>query len=622
MGFRDLRLDFIQENRKSFLLGGCALIVLVLFAVIGITAVSRIPKGQTDDRILNNVFIAGVHVGGMTKSQAVSAVKQVTASTYSVQDMVVTIGGNDLRLSPKDTGASLDVKAAVDAAYDYGRTGTQTDRENAQNSALVSSHTVGLLPYLKLDTDYIRTALTQYAGETGSALTQASYGLEGKYPSLSAKDFDPKAAQTLVLTMGTPGVSFDVDTVYNQVLDAYSLHVFQVEAEGVLPTVEPEPVDLKAIYDEFYVAPKDSTLDNQTFEVIPGSYGYEFDLDAAQKLVDAAGYGDVLRIPMVFIEPELLDETILFRDVLGECQTPLSGTQNRITNIKLACKAMDGTVLQPGETFSYNSCLGERTAAKGYKPAPAYSGNELVDSLGGGICQGSTTLYYSALLADMEIVSRTNHGFPVSYIDYGMDATVSWGGPDFKFRNSSRYPVKIQAAVSGNYLSIQILGTEERDYFVKMDYSITNVHEPVTEYEEYPHDNAEGYKDGDVIQEGVTGYSVKTYKLKYSRSTGKLISKDFEANSRYTTVNKIIAKVAPEPTVPETTVPETTVPETTVPETTVPETTVPETTAPPEPTVPETTPPEPTVPETTPPPATQPQEEPQSQEEPQLPAAA
>jgi len=582
----DRVLDFVNNNRKIILPALCAVALVLIGTVIAIFAAGS--SGDRDDTILPNVMIADVNVGGMTKGEAISAVKQATSHTYGVQDMVVELAGTRLTFSPKDTGAQLDVKAAVNAAYDYGRTGTQAEQEAAHNKALRGNHTIGLLPYLNLDTQYIRRQLESCAGDTGSTLTQPSFGLEGRYPSLSVENFDAAAAQTLVLTMGTPGIRFDVEAVYDRILDAYSLHVFLVTVEEAEPTVEPEEVDLQAIYEEFYVAPVNTTVDMQTFKPIPGSYGYGFDLEAAQKMVDMAAYGEILRIPMEFIPPEQLEAESLFQDILGECRTTLTSDSNRNTNILLASQAMDGTVLQPGETFSYNDCLGQRTAAKGYKSAPAYSGNELVDSIGGGICQGSSTLYYAALLADMEIVERTNHGFPVSYMDYGMDATVSWGGPDFRFRNNSSYPIQLRAQVSGKYLSIQILGTEQRDYYVKMEYTITDTHDFKTEFEDFEYDNAEGYLDGDILRKGVTGYSVKTYKLKYSRENGSLLTRDYEASSRYTTVNRLVARVAePETTVPETTVPETTVPETTVPETTVPETTVPETTVP-ETTVPET----------------------------------
>ena len=124
-------------------------------------------------------------------------------------------------------------------------------------------------------------------------------------------------------------------------------------------------------------------------------------------------------------------------------------------------------MLNPGETFSYNATLGERTTGKGYKSAPAYSGDDLVNQVGGGICQVSSTLYCSTLLADLENVSRTNHRIPVNYINYGMDATVSWRSPDFKFRNNTNYPIQLEASVSGGYVNVQILGTDEKDYYVK-----------------------------------------------------------------------------------------------------------------------------------------------------------
>ena len=134
----------------------------------------------------------------------------------------------------------------------------------------------------------------------------ANYGLEGKQPELGADKFDASApCQTLVITMGTPGIGFDVDDVYNRILDAYSLHVFLVTVEDIEPTAEPDPVDLMAIYEEFYIAPVDAKVDLRTYEVIPGSYGYGFDLEAAQKLVDQADYGEEVRIPMETIEPEL-----------------------------------------------------------------------------------------------------------------------------------------------------------------------------------------------------------------------------------------------------------------------------------------------------------------------------
>lgn len=608
--FPEKVLAFFSQNRKMVLVGVCA---LVLVAVIGVIAFVFLSSSADpyDGKILNNVTVAGIHVGGMTRSEAEKAVTQAIGDPYATTDMVIQLPDEALRLSPADTGATLDVKSAVKAAYDYGRTGTEAERQAAYNASHTSNHTIGLLPYLNLDQEAIYLTLQEYAEQFGCTLTQSTYEMDGEMPELSMDKYDESApCQTLMITIGTPGLGLDIDAIFEDVLDAYSMCEFLVEVEEVSAEAVPDPLDLEAIYEEFYIEPVDATVDMKTFESVPGSYGYGFDLEKAQQLVEEAEYGTTIGIPMEYISPEVMDDEVLFQDVLGSCETPHTNNENRNTNLKLACEALNGLILQPGEEFSYNEALGERTAAKGYKPAPAYSGNDLVDSIGGGICQVSSTLYYSTLIADLEIVFRINHGFASSYIDYGMDATVSWGYPDFQFKNNTNFPIKIEAEVSDGYVKVKILGTDEKDYYVKMEYEITGMEKPDTIYEEHTSD--EGYKDGQVLQGGTTGIYVKTYKCKYSKETDELISRDFEARSNYKTVDKIVVKIVDKEEPTEATKPtETTAPsETTQPsETTKPtESTAPaETTKPTETNPPETTaPPTTEAPTTAPPPETDP----------------
>ncbi|MBR3949615.1 MAG: hypothetical protein IKJ84_02965, partial [Oscillospiraceae bacterium] len=275
--FLDKALDFFRRNRTKVLAGACAAALLLIVAFIA--AFFTGTKVETDNgKILNNVYIADINVGGMTKAEAANLVKQVAGTTYPSLDMIIDLSGTELRLSPKDTDAKLDIEAAVNAAYDYGRTGTKSEQEQAKNQSATRQHIIGLLPYLELDTRYIRDFLTDYASDSGSTLTQPTYGLEGRAPELSTDKFDEKApTQTLVITLGSPGIGFDVNEVYDMVLDAYSLHQFMVTVENVTSTKEPDPVDLEAIYEEFYIKPVDATVNLQTFETEPGSYGYGFD---------------------------------------------------------------------------------------------------------------------------------------------------------------------------------------------------------------------------------------------------------------------------------------------------------------------------------------------------------
>ena len=553
--FAERLMGFVDDHRKGVLVGLCAAAAVLLVSIVLVVFFSV--GGTTNDpygnRILNNVMVAGVNVGGMTRSEAVTAVKRATANTFTKQDMVVQFSEETLALSPKKTGAKLDVSAAVDAAFSYGRTGTQSEQKKDFQDSLTGNHTIGLLPYLELDKEYIQQELNEYAGKYAGEFTQSGYTLEGEKPDLSAESFDENApCQTLVLTLGTPGFGLDIQELYAKILDAYSMNVFLVEVGDVPENAEPDPLDLDAIYAELYVAPVDSSIDPNTYEIVAGTYGYGFDLEKAKALLAGCQYGDTLRVSMEYIAPAEAED-ILFRDVLGSCETPHTSNENRNTNLRIVCQTLNGMILEPGETFSYNEALGQRTAEKGYKMAPAYSGQDLKDSLGGGICQGSSTLYYCALLADMQIVERVNHGFPASYIDLGMDATVSWGSPDLKFKNTSEFPVKIQAEVSGGYMKMKILGTDTRDYYIKMEYEITGTSEPETIYEE--HREGEGYTDGQVLQSGKSAIYVKSYKLKYDKETGKLLSKDFETRSHYQSKNEIVVRIIKDETKPSETQP-------------------------------------------------------------------
>ena len=556
--FLDQLLDFFYGNQKLILVGLCA-VALLLIVIVNVVFLAGNSGDPYDGRILNNVTVAGVNVGGMTKSEAARAVKNATDSTFTRYDMVVELPDTTLRFSPDDTRAKLDVDGAVQAAFDYGRTGTQAEQDAAFDASLKGNHTIGLLPYLELDESYIRSVLKEYANGFDSFYSEPSYILEGEMPELGVEKFNANApCQTLVITLGTPGMGIDLEAVYNDILDAYSLNTFLVKVKEVSAEKTPQEPDLDAIYEEVYIAPVDTVLDMQTYESIPGSYGYGFDTSAAQKLVDNADFGETVRVPMEYIEPAVTDEDILFRDVLGECETSHTKNENRTHNLTLACEALNGLVLKPGETFSFNNTLGERTTAKGYKTAPAQSGYNVVDQIGGGIAQASSTLYYCALMSDMEILARINHDHPVNFISYGFDATISWGGADLKFKNTTNFPIKIEAEVADGKVKMRILGTEERNYYVKLTYEITKVNEPDTKYQTYTSDNLMGYEDGDVLVAGATGYQVKTYKMRYDRETDKLISKDYITTTHYKRIDRVEVKIEDPEESTEETVPETT----------------------------------------------------------------
>ena len=321
-------------------------------------------------RMADGVSIAGVDVGGMTKGEARKALQAALDETLYRENLTVALPMESITLSPADTGVQVDVRAAVNDAYRMGRS----------DGSLPGN--MDLRPYLSVKSEFIRTALEGYASEFDTEFSDSHYTLTGDAPDLGTENHDPSApCQTLELTVGVPKAHLDVDSACDQILRAYSQAVTACRTGEYRVTVDipaesaPAELDLDAIYDEICTAPVDDSLDMTEYRFVPGSYGYSFDLDAAKAALAQAKPGETVSVPMTFVEPESLGDAVYFRDVLGSCETKHSDNENRNTNLRLLCEALNGVVVQPGETFSYNETLGERTAEKGYKPAPAYSGN-------------------------------------------------------------------------------------------------------------------------------------------------------------------------------------------------------------------------------------------------------
>lgn len=536
------------KNRKIILISVCSVAVVLLIGII-VSIWYFFGWPVNDGLILNNVMVAGINLGGLTPDEARSTIHEATDYTYSKTDMVIVLPDTTMHLTPEKTGVMLDVDAVVDEAYAYGRFGSYEERKAAQEAALVSTHHIPLLNYLNLNLDYIKQELDTYGANFNSDYTPSGVSFDIERPVLNAADekfSSESGCQIMSLTVGTPGRHLDIEKVYNQVLDAYSFNKFLVTTQLEEPEKLPEPLDVEAIYKEHHSEAVDSYWDPETFEVIPEIYGYDFDLEKVLQQWEQAQYGDTVEVPFRYLPPEILGaelSSLMFRDVLGAYETKHTGDENRNNNLRLACAAINGLILAPGDTFDFNTVVGERTAEAGYKRADAYSSGETVKTLGGGICQVSSTIYYCTLVADLEIVTRSPHSYVSSYMPMGMDATVSWGGPHFAFKNNTNYPIRIDAKVEDGFVKIQLIGTDEKDYYIEMEYQVIGSQSPDTIYEEYPPDNGQGYTDGQVLTTPYQGYTVRTYKLKYDKETKELISKEEDQVSRYKKRDKVVVKI-------------------------------------------------------------------------------
>lgn len=243
------------------------------------------------------------------------------------------------------------------------------------------------------------------------------------------------------------------------------------------------------------------------------------------------------------VQPELtaeLTQDDLYKDILAEVSTPLNNnTPNRRGNIILTCEKINETVLMPRDTFSFNQIVGNRTEDLGFKPAPTFMDGKIVDSVGGGICQVSSTLYYACLLSDLEIAHREGHSMCPDYIEKpGLDATVSWGAIDYKFKNSTDNPIKILVWVEGTTVYVKLMGTKTNSNTVEMETEVLST----TPYETIYRDNpnlAPG--ETKVIQPHFTGYVCETYRV-IKNESGNVISRTLESKNTYRKLDEIIER--------------------------------------------------------------------------------
>ena len=525
------------RNRKIAIISVCSVILVLLIGLI-IGMIVHSAGSKDDGKILNNVCAGGVNLGGMTVEDAKNALHLATDNTFSQKDMVVKLPDTSITLSPANTGAKLDVDAVVEAAYNYGRTGSEAEQKKAQQNAATTIHTIALLPYLDLDLQYIHSTLEDFCGSYSSVMTQPSVALKGDRPAFDPEYPDlPVVHQTMVITMGTPDYALDADDLYDEVLDAYSLNELTVNYQAPALT-EPDVPSAEALFTEFCLAPVDAAIDDVTFDVTPEVYGYGFeDIAAVQKRIDEAQYGETLEITLEFIMPDITAKMLtedLFQDLLATYTCTYPGNHaGWKKNVALSSEALNGFVLKAGEDFSFNQVIGRLTAEKGYQKAPGYRGGVETDILGAGISQTASALYYCALLSDFEILERHNNGYAVDYTTLGLDASVSWGTEDLRFRNNTDDPIRIVAEADGSKVTVRIFGTENKNYDVSLRTETVAQNDPEIIYQVMDKNNVMGYENGHVLTSGITGYEIKVYMDRLHKQTGAVISSELVNNSNY-----------------------------------------------------------------------------------------
>ena len=527
------RIAPAEKSRSAGKTAGLVIGIVLGVLVLGYGAACAAAQMVYGHTALPNTTVLGLDVSGMSAQEAEQLWQEKGAAALESTAIDLTRDGQTVgSVTLAELGVTvkplyISRAAGCDSASDHPLTVVESGWELLRSYLRPTDVT----PQLDVDGAKLTDTCETLADTLDCTLVDGSYRLEN--------------GQGLYITKPRDGEKLDggaLRTLLKQRLAARDLS----PAECVYRERQAAALDVQALHDELEGKTVSAVCDKSTGRPTQSHVGVTFDVAAVQSQLDAAAPGAEfladaeVQFPAVTTE-EL--ETAMFRDVLGTSTTKCAGPWGRHQNIRLAAKAINGNIYNPGEEFWYNAAVGQRTEARGFQPAAAYSGGRTVTSIGGGICQVSSTLYYATLLSDLKIVLRYAHMFDPGYMPVtGCDATVSWGGPDFAFRNDTDYPIKIVTSYNDdtNELTVTIMGTRVNDNYVVMTNQFLSYSEFKVVYKE---DESVSPGDQVVDQYGHNGYEVRTYRNVYD-GEGKLLRSTVEATSDYDRGDKIIL-VAP-----------------------------------------------------------------------------
>lgn len=418
-------------------------VIVCIFIAVFLYALSSIPENT----VMKNIYIGNINVGGFSYDETVSSIKD---SYQFDSEITLSSGFKNYPIKSSDIGMAAIPEDTAKKAMEYCKTGNFLVDGFRATGLLFGKHVI--TPSAQVDTEKLDEKINEFGNIVLGERIQHGVelgddGMVTVIPGHTGYDGNPASVRDVVTQSLKDAHFTNISVTYN--------------------SAPPDDMTIEAfdalVYKEAVNA-KYEVVDNKV-TVVPGDTGrYINKEEAAPLLTQVHEGGETVKIPFYVSQPELTAATLkekLFTDTLASYSTSYSGsTSNRCANISRAASLINGTVVAPGEVFSFNDTVGRRTTANGFYTAKEYVDGKSVDGIGGGTCQVSSTLYSAVLYADMNIIERLNHMMTVGYIPLGQDATVSDGGIDFKFKNSSDYPVKISAATSGTTVTINIIGTQ------------------------------------------------------------------------------------------------------------------------------------------------------------------
>lgn len=468
-------------SRENILLVFIILLALVVGIIIAMITIFY-SEQQNTDKIQTGVFIKGINVSGLTKKEATELVNSELDKQMN-DHIELTYKNNNYYVEVEQIEAMFDIESSVDYAFNIAKSGNFL--EDMKEYFIVLMTNIEIEPKLTYNEEALIEYLKTIESYLPDQLQQHGFYVEDG---------------NLIVTNGVNGAGIEIEELKTMIVDAiqdisYSKRYIEI------PTYiqYPEPINVDAIHEDIFREPQNAYFTTEPYAVFADVTGIDFDKEHLNNMINENPEAEEYEIELKYSKAELTVQDLgmeAFPNLLGSWSTKYINNPDRTTNLRLAADKIDGTVIMPGEIFSYNKVVGKRTIAAGYKNAAIYQDGEVTDGLGGGICQISTTLYNAAIDAGMLIEERRNHMFVPTYAEAGTDATVVWGSTDFKFENRRSYPIKIETSVRNGVASVKIYGLRTNEDYDIYDLSIgtkliksTNSSLVVESYRIYKDDN-------------------------------------------------------------------------------------------------------------------------------------
>lgn len=516
--------DFtVEEVKKQSKIWIILVIIAILVVFIAIFSTIFVIINIKNVKILKDITIGTINVSNLTQEEAIDKLENEYGMKIE-KNIYLKHGEYETSVTYEALEVKYQIEKAVQQAYSIGRDGNVFQNNFEILKTMREGRNIEL--EVTLDKDMISQIAQNINNSIEDSVVQPSYYVE-------------KDKGKLVITAGKQGVKVDEEKLLEEIYKVlYENTSDDQKIDIPMKEDTPEQIDIDKIHNEVYKEVKDAYYTQNPFTVYPEEEGIDFDVEAAKTAITEEK--EEYEIPLKITKPSKTVKDIgteAFPDLISTFSTKYNaGNADRTTNLRLAANKINGTVLLPNEEFSYNAVVGERTINAGYKMAATYSNGAVVDGLGGGICQISSTLYDAVVMANLKITTRRNHQFVTSYVPAGKDATVVWGSQDFKFVNSRKYPVRITASVQGGVATVQVWGIKEDvEYDISIETKKIATIPPATETIQDASLPAGQQK---VVQAGSNGSKVEAYKV--TKLNGQIVSTTLLSRDTYNAMKRIV----------------------------------------------------------------------------------